>query len=92
MQHKIIIRTILIATTFLVSVNGWALEGERNWGMSPYLGLYNPSLKLLNEGEFVAPYEGTATLVDIFGSNNNVTVPLHVSHAGYLVPLRSVRR
>lgn len=65
----------MIATTFLVSVNGWALEGERNWGMSPYLGLYNPSLKLLNEGEFVAPYEGTATLVDIFGSNNNVTVP-----------------
>ena len=39
------------------------------------MGLFNPSLKLLNKGEFRSPYEGTADIVDQFGNNNNVTVP-----------------
>ena len=64
---------IVIASSFTVKC--WALEGEHNWGISPYLGLFSPSLKLLNEGEFHAPYEGTADIVDQFGNNNNVTVP-----------------
>jgi len=74
MRHKPV-RSLLIAAACLVTVNGWAVDNERNWGLSPYLGLYNPSLKLLNKGEFRSPYEGTAEIVDQFGNNNNVSVP-----------------
>jgi hypothetical protein len=65
---------ILIASC-AVATNSWGLEGDRNWGLSPYLGLFNPSLRLLNKGEFRSPYVGTADLIDQFGNNNNVTVP-----------------
>lgn len=74
MRHKIA-RALLIAATCLVAANGWAVEGERRWGLSPYLGLFNPSLKLLNEGQFRSPFGGTADIVDRFGNNNNITVP-----------------
>jgi hypothetical protein len=70
-----LVKGLVIAGACLVAVNGWAVDNERNWGLSPYLGLYNPSLKLLNNGEFRSPYEGTADLVDQFGNNNNITVP-----------------
>jgi len=74
MRHRII-RVLLIAATCLVAINALAAESDRNWGISPYLGLFEPSLKLLNKGEFRSPYEGTADIVDQFGNNNNVTVP-----------------
>jgi hypothetical protein len=74
MSHKLA-QAFLVAATCLVAAKAWALEGERNWGLSPYLGLFNPSLKELNRGEFHAPYVGNATLVDQFGNNNNVTSP-----------------
>jgi hypothetical protein len=74
MTHKII-RSLIIVITCITMAKGWAAEGGRNWGLSPYLGLFNPSLKSLNKGEFLSPYEGTADLVDPFGNNNNVTVP-----------------
>ena len=73
-MRKFITVTLLVALS-LFTTNGWAVEGDRNWGLSPYLGVYQPSLKSLNKGEFHSPYEGTADLVDQFGNNNNVTVP-----------------
>ena len=69
MSHKLAQVSLLIATC-IVAAKGWALEGERNWGLSTYLGLFNPSLQQLNKGEFHSPYEGNATLVDQFGNNN----------------------
>jgi hypothetical protein len=72
--HKII-RALLIILVNLATSNGWAIDAGHNWGMSPYLGLFSPSLKLLNQGEFRSPYEGTADIVDQFGNNNNITVP-----------------
>ena len=59
----------------VVATSGWCLESEKNWGVSPYVGLFKPSLKLLNKGEFLSPYVGTADLIDQFGNNNNITVP-----------------
>lgn len=74
MRHRAI-RTSLIIIISLATVNGWALDGGHNWGISPYLGLFSPSLKSLNKGLFRSPYEGTADIVDQSGNNNNVTVP-----------------
>ena len=74
MWPKVIRRLFAIALC-MVTVNGWGVEGDRNWGVSPYLGIYNPSLELLNKGAFLSPYVGTADLIDQFGNNNNVTVP-----------------
>lgn len=74
MQHKVI-GVLLVAMGCLAALQVQAAEGERNWGVSPYLGLFSPSLRLLNEGQFRSPYEGTADLIDQFGNNNNLTVP-----------------
>ena len=70
-----LIRCLFAIASCVAAANCWAVEGERNWGVTPYLGLFNPSLKLLNKGEFLSPYVGTADLIDQFGNNNNVTVP-----------------
>ena len=70
-----VIRVLFAVALCSAAVNSWGLESERNWGVSPYLGLYNPSLKLLNKGGFLSPYVGTADLIDQFGNNNNVSVP-----------------
>lgn len=74
-KHRLITITSFVLVIFSIA-SGWAAEGDRKWGMSPYIGLYEPSLKLLNKGEFRSPYQGTADLIDLFGNNNNVTVPL----------------
>lgn len=74
MTHRII-RSLIIVITCITTARAWAAEGGRNWGLSPYLGLFSPSLKAFNRGEFLSPFEGTADLVDPFGNNNNVTVP-----------------
>lgn len=68
-------RALLIAASSLAAVKSWALEGDRNWGLTPYIGLFNPSLEQLNKGEFRSPYGGNAVLIDEFGNTNNVTVP-----------------
>ena len=70
-----LIRGLILIASCVISVNGWSIEGDRNWGLSPYLGIFQPSLKLLNKGEFYSPFVGTADLIDQFGNNNNVTVP-----------------
>ena len=70
-----IIAAALLLTASLSATTAWAVEADRNWGVAPYLGLYKPSLKLLNRGEFRSPYQGTTQLIDQFGNNNNVTVP-----------------
>ncbi|RMD78931.1 MAG: hypothetical protein D6809_04810 [Gammaproteobacteria bacterium] len=44
------------------------------WGFSPYLGAHAPRLRLLQEGEMRAPFEGDATLVDQ-ASGANVVEP-----------------
>ena len=75
MRSKLIRRGLLIVT-MLLAANARAAEGTGNWSVSPYLGLYHPSLNLLNKGEFLSPYVGTADLIDQFGNTNNVTVPL----------------
>lgn len=74
MQCKAI-AALLIAIGWLGAIPGEAAEIEHTWGISPYIGLFSPSLKLLNKGQFRSPYEGTADLIDQFGNNNNVTVP-----------------
>ena len=74
MWPKLISCLLLIALSVAAPVS-WGLEGEYNWGVSPYLGLFNPSLKQLNKGEFLSPYVGTADLIDPSGNNNNVSVP-----------------
>ena len=70
------IRGFMLLVAVLGGTNVWAAESRGDWSVSPYLGLYHPSLKLLNKGEFLSPYVGTADLIDQFGNNNNVTVPL----------------
>jgi hypothetical protein len=66
---------LLIAIGCLSTIQANAADSGHNWSVSPYVGLFSPSLKLLNEGEFRSPYEGAASLIDQFGNNNNVTVP-----------------
>jgi len=46
-----------------------AQEAERKWGVSPYIGLHEPNLDQLNMGEFIAPHEGTADIVNPTGNN-----------------------
>lgn len=48
------------------------------WGISPFLGLYQPSLKELNKGLFRAPFEGTAQFVDAETNNEENTFLLEV--------------
>lgn len=74
MQCKAV-TALSIAIICLAAIRCEAAESENHWGVSPYIGLFNPSLKSLNEGAFRAPYEGTADLIDRFGNNNNVTIP-----------------
>ena len=74
MSHKSL-RVLLMAVACLAPLKTWAAEGERNWGLSPYVGLFNPALPLLNKGEFRAPYKGNADIIDQFGNNNNVSMP-----------------
>jgi len=74
MWPKLIKRMIAIASC-MVAINSWGVESEREWGLSPYLGVFNPSLEALNNGAFLSPYVGTADLIDQFGNNNNVSVP-----------------
>lgn len=73
-MRRRVISCILVILVSLIGNTG-AAKDERAWGLSPYLGLFNPSLKLLNKGQFRSPYEGTADIVDQFGNNNNITVP-----------------
>lgn len=44
-------------------------EEERRWGISPFLGVFQPSLKGLNKGLFKAPFEGTAQFIDADTAN-----------------------
>lgn len=74
MQCKAV-TALSIAIICLAAIRCEAAESENHWGVTPYIGLFNPSLKSLNEGAFRAPYEGTADLIDRFGNNNNVTIP-----------------
>jgi len=46
-------------------------KSEQRWGVSPYFGLHEPRLDQLNSGEFLAPHEGTADIINPTG--NNVT-------------------
>jgi len=75
MRSKLIMRFLIIVAA-VASTNVWAVGSKGNWSVSPYLGLYHPTLKLLNKGEFLSPYVGTADLIDQFGNTNNVTVPI----------------
>jgi hypothetical protein len=47
--------------------------GSRTWSVSPYVGLHQPNLKELNKGEFRAPYEGTAQILNPVGNNQQGT-------------------
>ncbi len=48
------------------------------WGIAPFLGLYQPSLKALNKGLFRAPFEGTAQFVDTQTNNEENTFVLEI--------------
>jgi len=74
MQHRGV-TALVVAIVCLIAVRSEAADDEPRWGLSPYVGLFSPSLKLLNEGQFRSPYEGTASLIDPTGNNNNLTVP-----------------
>lgn len=45
----------------------------RNWSVSPYVGMHQPSLQALVHGEFNAPFEGTAQLLNPVGNNQQGT-------------------
>jgi hypothetical protein len=66
-------------------------EPERRWGISPYLGLHQPRLDGLNEGEFHSPYEGVADFIDPiannFQSEFSLDVPLPEFDPGALLGL-----
>lgn len=68
-------KVILLLGACLFVTQCWGVEGDRQWGVSPYLGMYKPTLELINKGSFRSPYQGTAELIDQFGNNNNVSVP-----------------
>lgn len=56
---------IAIAPPLLGGTPAHAQETEiPKWGIAPFLGLYQPSMKDLNKGLFRAPFEGTAQFVD----------------------------
>lgn len=63
----------LLCAALLLPAAAWAQEeaGDRGhrWSVSPYVGLHQPELKALNKGEFNAPYEGTAQIVNPAGNN-----------------------
>lgn len=53
-------------------------DDEPKWGISPFVGLYQPSLKGLNKGLFKAPFEGTAQFVDPETANQEGTFVLEM--------------
>ncbi|MDR2876479.1 MAG: hypothetical protein LBV36_00325 [Chromatiales bacterium] len=70
MRAFVAISSIAVAAALLACPPVRAQEAEaRQWGISPFLGLYSPSLKALNRGLFRAPFEGTAQFIDPSTSN-----------------------
>ncbi|MDX9740911.1 MAG: hypothetical protein RBT81_07000 [Gammaproteobacteria bacterium] len=67
----------LLYAALLLPAAAWAQQeaGERlhHWSISPYVGLHQPALKALNKGEFHAPYEGGAQIVNPAGNNQRGT-------------------
>ncbi len=49
-----------------------AADNEYTWSVSPYLGLHQPSLTVLNKGTFPTPYEGDGTITNSLGSGDDV--------------------
>ncbi len=84
----------LAASLGMASVQ--AEERERAWGLSPFVGLHAPSLKMLNEGELKAPFEGVADIIDEFGFNNqetfNFPMPVSDFEPGSIVGLEFIWR
>lgn len=66
-------------------------EPGRRWGLSPYVGMHQPRLDALNEGEFFSPYEGVADFIDPIANNIqsefSLDVPLPALDPGALLGL-----
>ncbi len=70
MARRIGVTTLLWMTGMLLAP-GMAAGDGITWGVSPYLGLHNPSLKQLTGGEFAAPMPGRGRL-ELQGTGDNI--------------------
>ncbi len=64
-----------LALCFLALFTSYAMaqETDHKWGISPFVGVYQPNLDQLNKGEFLATHEGTADIINPDGNNSTDT-------------------
>ena len=92
----------MIRTTYIIAVlvaaglgvtNLAAEEQKNDWGISPYIGLYQPKLTDLNKGAFLAPFLGQADFIDPTSQNRtetfNYQTPLPPLNPGTLAGLEA---
>lgn len=86
----------LCAALLPLAVAGQEAAPARDWSVAPYIGMYQPKLDALNEGEFRAPYEGSAQFVDPVANNTDGTfsysTPLPEFNPGTLSGLEFQRK
>lgn len=54
---------LIVTLISLIPLNCYATEKRHSWGVSPFIGLYNPRLNKLDNGEFKAPLPGRGRLL-----------------------------
>jgi len=90
-QAKYVIITLVVGWLFATSIA--AQEQEYDWGISPYIGMYQPKLGKLNNGAFLAPFLGQAEFVDPTSQNTtnsfNYQSPLPPLSPGTLAGLQA---
>jgi len=62
---------VCLISALILPTQGFAAAKGKTWGVSPFLGAHNPSLKKLTGGEFVAPMPGRGRL-ELQGSGDNI--------------------
>jgi hypothetical protein len=84
-------RIALLLSLLLQAAGAAAEEEPSRWSVTPTLGVFQPSLKQLNEGVFRAPYEGTGTVTNALGGGDDLVVsyvsPLPALNPGTLAGL-----
>lgn len=92
MKQAIYIPGILVAA-WLFATDLAAQEQSNDWGISPYVGMYQPNLDKLNKGAFLSPFTGTADFVDPSAQNQtdtfNYQSPLPPLNPGTLAGLEA---
>jgi hypothetical protein len=77
-MRPVTLALLLAALSWLAAPTHAQEQEERRWGISPFVGLYHPSLKGLNKGLLKAPFEGSAQFIDPETANQEGTFVLEM--------------